>query len=319
MPADMAGNYRMVRYISEDAEYNKDELDSMSSLGYEATLCLNEDGSGELTVFGESSEIIWTQDSVITNGYSIPLKYENGQITLNNIDTIMVFAPGSDSPAPVSPPVSDDGSIVGSYRAVKLLEGGQEYDEEKIAAMEAIGLKLRLHIFSDGTAVLDMYGEKSEFEWDEDWFEAEGDVMPYYYDNGILTLGDKQEFQISFRRMTEDELKSDYEFSGHDAPTPRPVTDGELAGSYKLWEMDMGGETMTHEMVELMELTGYSVTLTLNADGTGELVFFEQKTDVRWDAECLYYAGSALPLSFADGLLTAGTPGGTYMSFEPVE
>ena len=56
-----------------------------------------------------------------------------------------------------------------------------------------------------------------------------------------------------------------------------------FTGDWKLSGMTENGEPMSEDDIALMEAFGMAVTLTLNEDGTGSLVMFDEAMDVSWE------------------------------------
>ena len=89
---------------------------------------------------------------------------------------------------------ADRDEIVGSYSLCNMDDGSGEDNSEAIAALAAMGMTGSLEIREDGSAVLDLFGETIDLEFD---FEKEtvifvDDVLDFEYEDGYLSFGDDE-------------------------------------------------------------------------------------------------------------------------------
>ncbi len=70
-----------------DENLDAESIQLMESLGLSVTLTLNEDGSGKLSLFGETSDIKWsassnTEGKITIDNSDADVKLANGELTL---------------------------------------------------------------------------------------------------------------------------------------------------------------------------------------------------------------------------------------------
>ena len=96
-----------------------------------------------------------------------------------------------------------------------------------------------------------------------------------------------------------------------------------FTGDWKLSGMTENGEAMSGDDIAFMESFGMTVTLTLNEDGTGSLVMFDEAMDVSWEPKSateldVTIDGDTTTGKLADDTITLEA-GGDSMSFVRVE
>lgn len=96
-----------------------------------------------------------------------------------------------------------------------------------------------------------------------------------------------------------------------------------FTGDWKLSGMTENGEAMSEDDIALMEAFGMAVTLTLNEDGTGSLVMFDEAMDVSWEPKSateldVTIEGDTTTGKLADDTITLEA-GGDSMSFARVK
>ena len=96
-----------------------------------------------------------------------------------------------------------------------------------------------------------------------------------------------------------------------------------FTGDWKLSGMTENGEAMSGDDIAFMESFGMTVTLTLNEDGTGSLVMFDEAMDVSWEPKSateldVTIDGDTTTGKLADDTITLEA-GGDAMSFVRVE
>ena len=79
-------------------------------------------------------------------------------------------------------------AVVGEYKIVEAVEGETTI---KGSDLEKYGIKYTLSVKDNGTAVLEMSGEKEDLKYDGKYFYSKSDKsdkVPYTYKDGKLTL-----------------------------------------------------------------------------------------------------------------------------------
>ena len=95
-------------------------------------------------------------------------------------------AESSARPAESTEPVQT--GPAGEYEISAMVTDGKETSSEDLALMKNKGLNCILVLNSDGTGVLDLFGEKSDLTWDENTVSASGKTYQYTCRDGLLTL-----------------------------------------------------------------------------------------------------------------------------------
>lgn len=78
--------------------------------------------------------------------------------------------------------------IVGTWKLSSMEEDGEAVD---LNSLEELGLACTLKVKSDGTAVLDLFGDTTDLKWEDGkmWAAGEEDsAIPYKLSGGKLTL-----------------------------------------------------------------------------------------------------------------------------------
>jgi FtsP/CotA-like multicopper oxidase with cupredoxin domain len=194
---------------------------------------------------------------------------------------------------------ADEDEIPGSYTLYNMDDGSGEDNSEAIAALAAMGMTGTLEIREDGSAVLDLFGETIDLEFD---FEKEtvifvDDVLDYDYEDGYLTFGDDEATFV----FTKGELE---------------VKGVDLAFDYYVLEeyMESGEpDDMGDDLIDLIVFSNGKALLRNDGDEL-ELVF-------DYDEGIVYPADDEddfLPFSIEDDLLYFWEEEGatdTYISF----
>lgn len=99
----------------------------------------------------------------------------------------------------------DPKELAGIYKMIEMVEGG--VPSEELAEMTEYGFFIYLVLREDGTACLDMLGDRSEMTWDENGLRGDdGDVLACTYSDGVLTAQQDDANRMVFERLTEEEL-----------------------------------------------------------------------------------------------------------------
>ncbi len=84
--------------------------------------------------------------------------------------------------------------ICGSYVLTEADDGSGTDSSQILAMLEAFGMTATLEIREDGTATLDLLGEKTElvFDFENKLVTAEDTAVPYTYTDGVLSFGNDE-------------------------------------------------------------------------------------------------------------------------------
>lgn len=200
---------------------------------------------------------------------------------------------------------AEDG-IAGVYKMDESYFDDSEASAEEIEMMKSVGSMMRLVINEDGTGAMEILGEKTELEWNEDEIIMDGEGAPYTFEDGVLTLGEGEEV-MAFRKMTAEELENDE--SG-------PLTPGDYdpdthAGYYKLSTMEQDGEVTDASVLAML---GMDVYLVLNEDNTGRISLFGVPMELTWDDDVITMEGEDAEYSYDAGTITMESEG-SVLSF----
>lgn len=317
-----------------------------------SVLGLFEDGSGFFTVNNDGRAVDeWSVDgdqiTVKTDEETLSGTLTDGIIALNYKDggTFYYAAEGADtSGIPVMTKEefteawekarSEDPkkAMVGDYRLTGGYFEGKDITDEVLAAMELLGLEVRLTLNEDGTAQFSFMGETLDFTWEADNLNSNDEDISITYENGVLTLTHGEEF-LTFVKKTDDkdqpedkdeekkkekeEVKigaEEYEQDAQDDQDKQDAQDTKdtIAGYYKLVKTEQRG-TVTDATI-LSEI-GLEIYIVLNEDGSGKMNLFGADMDVTWDEESITFNDEKASYECADGKLTINS-GDAKMYFE---
>lgn len=99
--------------------------------------------------------------------------------------------------------------IAGAYKMISMLQDGEEVTD--ITQYAEYGVYYYMVVGEDGTAYLDMSGEKEEMIYDESAFYTANDSeksvpSPYTFADGTLTMNASDGSTLSFCRLNDEEL-----------------------------------------------------------------------------------------------------------------
>ena len=213
-----------------------------------------------------------------------------------------------------SRPVNSDASIEGEYYVVSCSNNGQEVSmDDEI-----------LIVYEDGTGAFGFGSPSYTFDWELNgknfnFIDDDGDKFIGTWDNGVIE-GDYtwslSDGPVTYHYVFEGEGGSSGS-SGGAAPTVGASVGGAKAGVYKLIYMsdESVDEDEIESMLAMMDAMGMKLTLTLNADGTGELYLIDETIELKWDANYLIADGTKIPYTY-DGSRISISFEGESMIFE---
>lgn len=83
--SQLSGKYKLVEMTDENGTDITEDILLLEDHGMIVTLALNEDGSGQFDMFGELSDITWTESAILMNGEEVAMAYADGVLTLTNM------------------------------------------------------------------------------------------------------------------------------------------------------------------------------------------------------------------------------------------
>lgn len=101
---------------------------------------------------------------------------------------------------------------VGDWKLVEMQSGGETMSADDLAAMEALGLSVKMNVKEDKTFTIDLFGEQESGTWEaksatEASFTIEGSVVKATLKDGKLTLADSENTLV-FEKGTASASKS---------------------------------------------------------------------------------------------------------------
>lgn len=168
------GTYELVSMTSDGMT-----IDSamMATFDFDATLVLREDGSGELSIMGESTAITWTEDTISAHGTALPYTLDGNRLTIQGDEGEgAVFRRTGDATAP-APTRTDIDSIYDLLPSTESEpqpweDSGESWDTEPLPTQEYTGQSLSFWnnswygwwIINEGTG---FYAD-----WDSSWWDC---------------------------------------------------------------------------------------------------------------------------------------------------
>lgn len=168
------GTYELVSMTSDGMT-----IDSamMATFDFDATLVLREDGSGELSIMGDSTAITWTEDAISAHGTALPYTLDGNRLTIQGDEGEgAVFRRTGDATAP-APTRTDIDSIYDLLPSTESEpqpweDSGESWGTEPLPTQEYTGQSLSFWnnswygwwIINEGTG---FYAD-----WDSSWWDC---------------------------------------------------------------------------------------------------------------------------------------------------
>ena len=90
------------------------------------------------------------------------------------------------------------------YEIIAMVSDGEETPAEDLALLKNQGLNCTIILKSDGTGVLDLFGEETKLTWDEKNISTDKKTMPYTRKDDQLTITDGNS-SLTFLKSDESE------------------------------------------------------------------------------------------------------------------
>ena len=90
------------------------------------------------------------------------------------------------------------------YEIIAMISEGEETPAEDLALLKSQGLNCTIVLRSDGTGVLDLFGEETKLTWDEKNISTDKNTMPYTRKDDQLTITDGNS-SLTFMKSDESE------------------------------------------------------------------------------------------------------------------
>lgn len=317
MPVGEAGAPFVGSWYCTQMELEGTPLDPVA-LGLDFLMTLNADGTAELTMSGEQELGTWyVQDGVaFVEGTALTLG-EDGRLCMDDGESKMFFTsaegytPSAPEPAgaELETVYASFEDFVGTWTATVMETEGMRLN------VAELGLEMTLTLQADGTAVLSTFGEEDTAAWTyaDGACDVDGTLMVMTAD-GELCMDDEGE-RVFFVRGEAGEAPASPDL----LDAPQTVSDGLLdyVGVWHAVYLSTGGLTGDPRTL------GLRITLTLDEDGTGVLLFGDETPQVWYQDEetGMVYVGESIdnadmPLTLMDGdLMQYGSKLGGYFMF----
>lgn len=79
-------------------------------------------------------------------------------------------------------------NLVGKYELIEMKSNDKSYSKEDIQSLKNIDLTVTVELKEDKTAVLDLFGSKQEFKYDNKYFYSNDDKISFTVENNKLKL-----------------------------------------------------------------------------------------------------------------------------------
>ena len=90
------------------------------------------------------------------------------------------------------------------YEIIAMISDGEETPAEDLDLLKSQGLNCTIVLRSDGTGVLDLFGEETKLTWDEKNISTDKKTMPYTRKDDQLTITDGNS-SLTFLKSDESE------------------------------------------------------------------------------------------------------------------
>ena len=87
-----AGRYNLVGMVQDGETIATEDLVTMEELGFEMFLELKDDGTGEISLYGDTMEITWDDREITSDGETIPYEWDGRYLTLEQEGTSITFS-----------------------------------------------------------------------------------------------------------------------------------------------------------------------------------------------------------------------------------
>ena len=190
-------------------------------------------------------------------------------------------------------------SVAGKYKIIELISDG-ESSSEQIKQMEDLGMYFTMELNEDGKGKINMFGEETDFTYDDKVITLDEDSQNYYIDDEKRLVLENDNTKMVFGKISEEEYekskeiiteeKEDDENKGENDNKLQDNSSNSIVGKYKIVEMINNGQNMEKE-IEEMEKLGYTVTLELAEDKTGNMNIYGEIMQITYDEKNVYSDG----------------------------
>ena len=90
--------------------------------------------------------------------------------------------------------------LVGKYELVEMISKEKSYTREDLQALKSVNLTVTIELKEDKSAILDLFGSKQNFKYDEKYFYSNDDIISFTLDNNILKLYNSEE-SLTFEKI----------------------------------------------------------------------------------------------------------------------
>lgn len=90
----------------------------------------------------------------------------------------------------------EDRKISGKFELIEMKSSGQAYSKEDLDSLKNVGLEVIIELNENKTASLTLFGTKTDFTYDNDYFYSEGTKIKYELNNNTLKIYKDDEYLI---------------------------------------------------------------------------------------------------------------------------
>ena len=159
---ELPGVFAMVKMVSDEDGDMTDQLKALVALGMAPTLTIEEDGSAELDLFGETETIKFDFDAGtvdVGNDVVVPYTWEDEVLSFGGDGILFAFSKNASA---------DVEKGVGPYELVSFGGEDEETLNEQLAVLKAMSMLPTLTIKEDDSAVMSLMGEEVPMSFDFD-------------------------------------------------------------------------------------------------------------------------------------------------------
>ena len=190
------GTYKAIAMVSEDQSVDEATMKQLESAGMIFSLQMKEDGTGTVVIYGEESEFTWADGQITVEDNAVPFTLEDGVLTMESDGTSMTFRKVSDDIIELTPETVDYEAQAanlsleapGSYMLYRMVNDGEETDQQTLQLMSAMGLTCYILLQEDGTGTIYLFGDTQDLTWSEGKIIYNDEEVPYTLEDHQLVL-----------------------------------------------------------------------------------------------------------------------------------
>ncbi len=272
----LPGYYKLIKAKNGDDEYTEEQIAQMEEGGFYFYIIVNEDGTAVMYQSTLRYDFRWDETSFTEIESNEPAAYtlEGDLLTLSVDPVVYVFRRSNEEP----PVIEDEtpGELTHTERAGYYVltggkESGTELSKELLDTFFELGMKFFIVLEPEGTGFINVFGDESEIQWDDEKLYSFGSGITYSIENDVLTFGTDENNQYFLARSSEEiPVRGQYANS--------PITTGDNNIDLKHPEdINFAGQTIVDN--DSVKVTATRIVLDDDSFGYGVEFTIENKTD----------------------------------------